>query len=203
MVLQGARQPQRDLRRRGRACAASRGPPRSSPRTPPSTCRRPSTSPRSSTHCDHGGGATVKTYSPDTSQAVVQSTTLASQAKQTGITTLLYFTDPVLPVYLDAAAHRAELLPGERPRRIGYLDFDPLAQLYDKQQWANAFGLGDLPQMDPIADYDAGAVYRTTHGTQGPYISADEHPGLLHHARLRAAAGRPGPQPRSTSSAAC
>src|ERR1044071_4656878 len=50
--------------------------------------------------CDRGGGATVKTYSPDTSQAVVQSTTLASQAKQSGITTVLYSSDPVFPVYL-------------------------------------------------------------------------------------------------------
>lgn len=122
--------------------------------------------------CDHGGGATVKAYSPDTGEAVVQSTTLASQAKQNGITTLLYFTDPVFPVYLTPQLTSQNYFPENVVVGSSYLDFDALAQLYDKQQWKNAFGLGDLPQMNPIADYDSGAVYRSTHGTQGPYISA-------------------------------
>jgi hypothetical protein len=129
--------------------------------------------------CDHGGGATVKAYSPDTGEAVVQSTTLASQAKQSGITTLLYFTDPVFPVYLTPQLTAQGYYPENVVVGSAYLDFDALAQLYNAAQWKNAFGLGDLPNMAPIADYDSGAVYRSTHGTQAPFISAANIQGFF------------------------
>jgi hypothetical protein len=122
--------------------------------------------------CDHGGGATVKAYSPDTGQAVVQSTTLASQAKQNGITTLLYFTDPVFPVYLTPQLTSQNYFPENVVVGSAYMDFDGLAQLYNKQQWRNAFGMGDLPDMAALSSYDSGAVYRSTHGSQGPFTSA-------------------------------
>jgi hypothetical protein len=129
--------------------------------------------------CDHGGGATVKSYSPDTGEAVIQSTTLASQAKQQGITTLLYFTDPVFPVYLTPQLTDQNYFPENVVVGSAYLDFDALAQLYNAQQWKNAFGLGDLPDMAPIADYDSGAVYRVTHGSLGPFISAANIQGFF------------------------
>jgi hypothetical protein len=123
-------------------------------------------------NCDHGGGATVKTYSPDTGEAVVQSTTLASQAKQNGITTLLYFTDPVFPVYLTPQLTDQNYFPENVVVGSAYLDFDSLAQLYNARQWKDAFGLGDLPDMAPVTSYDSGAIYRTTHGSLPPFISA-------------------------------
>ncbi|HVV75758.1 MAG TPA: hypothetical protein VHC43_06945 [Mycobacteriales bacterium] len=129
--------------------------------------------------CDHNGGATVKTYSPDTSQAVVQSTTLASQAKQNGITTMLYFTDPVFPVYLTPQMTNQNYFPENVVVGSAYLDFDGLAQLYDQQQWKNAFGLGDLPDMAPLSKYDSGAVYRSTHGSQAPFTSAANIQGFF------------------------
>jgi hypothetical protein len=122
--------------------------------------------------CDHGGGATVKTYSPDTGEAVVQSTTLASQAKQNGITTLIYFTDPVFPVYLTPQLTDQNYFPENVVVGSAYLDFDSLAQLYNARQWKDAFGLGDLPDMAPVTSYDSGAIYRTTHGSLPPFISA-------------------------------
>jgi hypothetical protein len=124
-------------------------------------------------NCDHGGGAIIKTFSPDTSQAVIQTTTLASQAKQSGITTLLYFTDPVLPVFLTKQLTDQNYYPENVLVGSGYLDFDPLGQLYDKKQWADAFGLGDLGDMGSPSVYDAGAVYRATHGSQQEFNGAD------------------------------
>ncbi|HVT22314.1 MAG TPA: hypothetical protein VHE57_13110 [Mycobacteriales bacterium] len=129
--------------------------------------------------CDHGGGATVKTYSPDTGQAVVQSTTLASQAKQNGITTVLYSSDPVFPVYLTPQMTSQNYFPENVVIGSGYLDFDGLAQLYDQRQWKNAFGLGDLPDMAALSHYDSGAVYRSTHGTQAPFTSAANIQGFF------------------------
>jgi hypothetical protein len=129
--------------------------------------------------CDPAQGAVVKTFSPDTGQAVVQSTTLASQAKQSGITTLLYFTDPVLPVYLTPQLSEQNYYPENVTLGSGYLDYDPLGQLYQQKQWKDAFGLGDLPDMAAPASYDAGAVYRNTNGSQGPFLSVDNIQGFL------------------------
>ncbi len=129
--------------------------------------------------CDHGGGAVIKTFSPDTSQAVVQSTTLASQAKQSGITTIIYFTDPVLPVFLTQQMTQQNYYPENVITGGGYSDFDALAQLYSKSQWKNAFGLGDLPDMSTPSHYDAGAVYRSTKGAFGPFTSADNIQGFF------------------------
>jgi hypothetical protein len=129
--------------------------------------------------CDHGGGATVKTYSPDTGQAVVQSTTLASQAKQNGITTILYSSDPIFPVYLTPQMSNQNYFPENVVIGSGYLDFDGIAQLYDKRQWKNAFGLGDLPDMAALSHYDSGAVYRSTHGSQAPFTSAANIQGFF------------------------
>jgi hypothetical protein len=129
--------------------------------------------------CDHHGGATVKTYSPDTSQAVVQSTTLASQAKQSGITTLLYSSDPIFPVYLTPQMTNQNYFPENVVIGSGYLDFDGLGQLYDQRQWKNAFGLGDLPDMAALSHYDSGAVYRSTKGSQAPFTSAANIQGFF------------------------
>ena len=121
--------------------------------------------------CDKNG-AVVKTFSPDTSQAVLETTTIASQAKQSGITTLLYFTDPILPVYLTPQLSDQSYYPENVVVGSGYIDFDPLAQLYDTKQWAHAFGPGDLPDPEPLLAYDVGAVYRVTTGSQAPFLSA-------------------------------
>ena len=49
-------------------------------------------------NCDHGGGAAVKTYSPDTGQAVVQARRARNRRPSRAASpTLLYFTDPGLP----------------------------------------------------------------------------------------------------------
>lgn len=130
-------------------------------------------------HCDPSHGAVVKTFSPDTGQAVVEASTLASQAKQSGITTLLYFTDPILPVYLTPQLNDQSYYPENVTVGSGYLDYDPLGQLYNANQWKNAFGIGDLPDMAPQSAYDAAAVYRNTHGSQSEFLSADNIQSFL------------------------
>jgi hypothetical protein len=123
--------------------------------------------------CDPSHGATIKSFSPNTAQAVVEATTVASQAKQAGITTLLYYTDPVAPVYFTPQLNEQQYYPENVLVGSGYLDFDPLGQLYNSTQWKDAFGLGDLPNMGGISNYDASAVYRSTKGSQSQFLSAD------------------------------
>jgi hypothetical protein len=123
--------------------------------------------------CDHGGGAVIKTYAQDTSQAASQTTTLASQAKQNGITTLIYFTDPVLPIYLTPQLTAQSYYPENVTVGSNYLDYDTFGQLYDQRQWVNAFGLGDLPQSQPPAQQDASAAWHDGGGQGAPFASAD------------------------------
>ncbi|MCW2544255.1 MAG: hypothetical protein JWM40_1807 [Frankiales bacterium] len=123
--------------------------------------------------CDRGGGVTIKTYSQDTSQAASQGTTLASQAKQNGITTLLYFTDPVFPIYFTPQLTAQSYHPENIPVGSSFLDYDPLGQLYDQRQWANAFGLGNLAQGQDVRGQDAGGAYVAGGGKKALFISAD------------------------------
>jgi hypothetical protein len=123
--------------------------------------------------CDRGGGVTIKTYSQDTSQAASQSTTLASQAKQNGITTLLYFTDPVFPIYFTPQLTAQSFHPENIPVGSSFLDYDPLGQLYDQGQWANAFGLGNLAESQNPKGQDGYGAYTAGGGKQSLFISAD------------------------------
>ena len=123
--------------------------------------------------CDHGGGVTIKTYSQDTSQAASQSTTLASQAKQNGITTLIYFTDPIFPIYFTPQLTSQAFHPENVTVGSSFLDYDPIAQLYDQGQWANAFGLGNLSESQPPEGQDAHGAYVAGGGKQKLFISAD------------------------------
>jgi hypothetical protein len=123
--------------------------------------------------CDHGGGATVKTYSQDTSQAASQSTTLASQAKQSGITSLIYFTDPIMPIFFTPQLTAQGYHPENIIVGANFVDFDALAQLYDQQQWANAFGLGNLAESQDPSHLDAHAAYVAGGGKGTLYLTAD------------------------------
>ena len=122
--------------------------------------------------CDKQG-AVIKTYSPDTSQAATQATTLASQAKQSGVTSLLYFTDPILPVYLTPQLTSQAYFPENVTVGSGFLDYDTLGQLYDQQQWVNAFGLGNLAQSQPVEGTDCYAAYKDGGGAGTPYLACD------------------------------
>ncbi|MEO6203874.1 MAG: hypothetical protein ABIO67_00590 [Mycobacteriales bacterium] len=122
--------------------------------------------------CDKNG-AVIKSYSQDTSQAASQSTTLASQAKQSGITTFLWLTDPVTPIFLTPQMTSQNYFPENVILGANYLDFDPLAQLYDGRQWANAFGLGNLAESQALKTKDGYAAYRDGGGTADLYVSAD------------------------------
>jgi hypothetical protein len=129
--------------------------------------------------CDRGGGATIKTYSQDTSQAASQSTTLASQAKQSGITTLLYFTDPIMPIFFTPQLTAQNYFPENVTVGSNFTDFDAIAGLYNQRQWANAFGLGNLSESQPVTKQDAYAAYVAGGGKQKLYLSADGAQGFL------------------------
>jgi hypothetical protein len=129
--------------------------------------------------CDTGGGATIKSYSQDTSQAASQSTTLASQAKQSGITSLIYFTDPIMPIFFTPQLSAQNYHPENITVGSNFVDFDAIAQLYNQDQWVNAFGLGNLAESQSADQQDAHAAYVAGGGKGTLYLTADGAQGYF------------------------
>jgi hypothetical protein len=115
--------------------------------------------------CDENG-AVVSTYASDTTRAGEQSIATTARFKNDGITTVLYFGDPIGPVFGTAAASRQQYFPEYTMAGSGLVDYDLLARLYDPQQWIHAFGPSDLPNFKPYDQSDTVKVWRAA-GREG------------------------------------
>ena len=119
------------------------------------------------------GGAGLYPYSPDTTTAAEQATTNVNKEKAAGITTLLWFSDPIAPIYGTKQQTSQQWFPENVIVGSGLLDYAPLAQLYDQHQWAHAFGPSDLVDAQPFSQTDAAKVWRMEGGSGDPYTSAN------------------------------
>ena len=108
--------------------------------------------------CDHNDPQ-LQLYSSNTSTAASQSTSLMAQLHRDGVTSVLWFSDPIAPVYATAQMTSQGYFPEHVLVGSGLLDFDALGQAYDQQQWRNAFGLSDIGASTPIEETDAGRVW--------------------------------------------
>ncbi len=122
--------------------------------------------------CDKNG-AVVSTYASDTTRAGEQSIASTARFKNDGITTVMYFSDPIGPVFGTLAATRQEYFPEYTMAGSGLVDYDLLARLYDVKQWANAFGPSDLPDFKPYDQSDTVKVWRAA-GRQGEPNKANQ-----------------------------
>lgn len=108
--------------------------------------------------CDKNGPK-LQLYSSNTSTAASQSTTTMAQMQRDGVTSVLWFSDPIAPVYATKQMTSQNFFPEHVLVGSGLLDFDALGQAYDQQQWRNAFGLSDVAAAMPTAQSDAGRVW--------------------------------------------
>jgi hypothetical protein len=117
--------------------------------------------------------AEVIAYSSDTSTATAQATNDVAKERQDGITSILWFSDPIAPVY----GTNAESSQGYHPEEVlvgsGLLDYDVLAQLYNPDEWKHAFGPSDIQDALPFSKTDAAIVWRTAGQSGDPYSSAN------------------------------
>ena len=123
--------------------------------------------------------AEVKTYSSDTATATSQSTSLVTQFKNDGVTSVLFFCDPIAPVYLTKQESNQNWFPEQVLAGSGLLDYDPLAQLYDQSEWKHAFGPSDSPNAEPISKQDPAIVWRAAGQSGDPYCCANLMWGYL------------------------
>lgn len=108
--------------------------------------------------CDHNAPQ-LQLYSSNTSTAASQSTTTMAQLHRDGVTSVLWFADPIAPVYATKQMTSQNYFPEHVLVGSGLLDYDALGQAYDQQQWSHAFGLSDVGAAMPTAQSDAGRVW--------------------------------------------
>jgi hypothetical protein len=73
-----------------------------------------------------------------------------SRLKSEGVTTVVFSGDPIMPIYLTAAATEQDYYPEWVMSGLTGLDIRGFARQYDQDQWRNAFGLSlNLPPLDP------------------------------------------------------
>lgn len=111
-------------------------------------------------------------YSSNTATAASQANTSVSRLKSEGVTSILYFTDPISPAFTSKAATSQRYFPENVLVGSGLVDYDILGRLYDPEQWRNAFGPSDLRDYEPFDKQTAVIAYRGGGGTKIPYAGA-------------------------------
>jgi hypothetical protein len=107
-------------------------------------------------------------YSSDTSTAASQANTQATKMKSAGVTSVLWFSDPIAPAYGTKSEASQDYHPEQVLAGSGLLDYDALAQTYDQSEWKNAFGPSDLAQTTSINVQDAGRIWKAEHQSGSP-----------------------------------
>jgi hypothetical protein len=111
-------------------------------------------------------------YSSNTATAASQANTTTARLKGEGVTSVLYFSDPISPAFGTKAATGQDYYPENVLVGSGLVDYDVLGRLYDPQQWKNAFGPSDLREYEPFEKQTATIAYRAGGGTKTPYAGA-------------------------------
>ena len=102
--------------------------------------------------------------------------TIAAQMKAAGVTTLLCFCDPLMPIFLSDAATQQSY----RPEWIVQNDFDPITQDADQSQLGHAMAPG--PSFPELSASEAYAVYKLgdPHGEPASIYFPAAYELLLH-----------------------
>ena len=135
-------------------------------------------------NCDKNGVVDVP-YSSDTTTAASQSTTIVTKEQSDGVTTNIWFSDPIAPTYATKAEASQSFFPEQVIAGSGLLDYDALAQTYDQTEWVHAFGPSDLAQAVPVAQTDAGLIW----SAQGQSGSPNANSNLMASYMLTIAGG--------------
>jgi hypothetical protein len=108
-------------------------------------------------------------------------TILMDKFKKDGITTVLLVADPIDPVYLTTAAHAADYYPEWFDTGSALTDESHFGRLYDKNEWAHAFGFSALPDRLPNALTDAYSMYSWEYhaAPPAPFTFTTMYPWIL------------------------
>ena len=136
-------------------------------------------------------------YESDINTAQQQSTTTVAALKQNGVTTLVFYGDPIAPVFLSNTADSQNYHPEIMISGTGVVDYDVLGQLYNKNVWKNAFGPSDLGNSIPFGDSDATKAWNDAGNSGQPNGTANV--ALNYYAQMGSAFQTGGAKPTPQS----
>jgi hypothetical protein len=111
-------------------------------------------------------------YSPDTATANQQATSQVARGKAEGVTSVLLFSDPIVPVYMTKQMTTQGYYPEHVLVGSGLIDYDVVGRLYDAAQWKHAFGLSDSPVFQSIDKQESAVVWHQAGNSGLPYSTS-------------------------------
>jgi hypothetical protein len=95
-----------------------------------------------------------------------------SRLKDAGVTTIIYYGDPITPGALTTEATAQDYRPEWILGPSLLMDTTIFARLTDGEQWQNGFGVSTTPARGPRADTDAFRIYEWAYGEPPPNNTA-------------------------------
>jgi hypothetical protein len=105
--------------------------------------------------------AAVVGYNYDTSRIQEYSTSVISQLRAAGVTTVIMWVDPLFPIFITQQATNQGYFPEWFITGSGLSDTTAAGRLYDQQQWQHAFGISPLSVLWQTVSISGG--YRAAH----------------------------------------
>lgn len=93
---------------------------------------------------------------------------IASAFANEGVTSVILACDPLMPYFMTATAEQSGWQPEWVNLGIAFMDTDFAGQLYEQNQWKNAFGLSLNGPTQPARATTAYAAYRSIDPTTSP-----------------------------------
>jgi hypothetical protein len=133
-------------------------------------------------------------YQSDITTAQQQSTTTVTELQQSGVTTVVFYGDPIAPVFLTTTANNQNYHPEYMLTGTGLVDYDVLGQLYNPNEWQHAFGISTLPDGIPFDQTDAVKAANDANGT-GSQLDHTENLAWTYYTFMGSAFQLAGPKP--------
>jgi len=105
--------------------------------------------------------AAVVGYNYDTSRIQEYSTSVISQLRAAGVTTVIMWVDPLYPIFITQQATTQQYYPEWFITGSGLSDTTSAGRLYDQQQWQHAYGISPLSVLWQSVKLSGG--YRAAH----------------------------------------
>jgi hypothetical protein len=111
-------------------------------------------------------------FTLDLARSQENARTNISKLKAAGVTTVIYYGDPITPGALTKEATAQDYWPEWILGPNLLMDTTLFARMTDGEQWKNGFGVSTTPARGPREDTDAFRIYEWAYGTEAPNNTA-------------------------------
>lgn len=112
-------------------------------------------------------------YTLDLSTASDQANNLAARLRSDGITTVVLASDPLVPLLLVSRMSQQSYFPEWVVTGTALTDIDLVGQIYDTEQWKNAFGISYYAEQQPAGSSYAYFAFKSIYPDAEPIIGVE------------------------------